>query len=288
VTYALLDSGWRSEARTRRSLRARPSGAWRSLAEAPAPGLSNGSAPTRSTTEATRVAASWEFRRSSRAMGSFVGRIHVRGETDPVRPHRPVRGTRGPMGLAHRRGGGRAATVSGFGRAPEILQPLRVHGRRRPSRRPPPGRPCARWTRRRAWWTGRGEDAAANGLAERPIRWIADDRAVPRAGKPAVVRHDHGILRPAVLRAGARGEGVEDRRTASTPFWIFDIWSVDPRSRLRALHEPFAGVSTPTVLRELIAERLPRYPGTIASWRCSSESERRALPSGFFTEWCVS
>ncbi len=131
------------------------------------------------------------------------------------------------------------------------------------------------------------ENAAANNLGERPIRWIVDDCAEFLAREARRGRTYDGILLdPPSFGRGARGEvwKIEDGIHTLLDLCV-GVLSPNPAYVLFTSHSPGF---TPTVLKELLAERIHGYGGTVVGGEMSvPETGGRALPSGFFTEWCL-
>lgn len=130
------------------------------------------------------------------------------------------------------------------------------------------------------------ENAALNGLAEAPIRWIVEDCAAflqreQRRGR----RYDGLILDPPSFGRGARGQvfKIEDDLEALLDLCV-ELLCPNPACVLFTCHTP--GFS-PLVLENLLAERFGR--GTLAAESgemAIGEAEGgRRLPAGSYSRW---
>ncbi len=129
------------------------------------------------------------------------------------------------------------------------------------------------------------EHAARNSLGERPIRWIVDDCSEYLAREARRGRRYDGILfDPPSFGRGSRGEvwKIEDGIHTLLDLCV-GVLNPDPAYVLFTCHTPGF---TPTVLGELLAERIAGFPGQKTSGEMLiPEKTGRSLPSGSFAEW---
>lgn len=129
------------------------------------------------------------------------------------------------------------------------------------------------------------ENAALNGLAEAPIRWIVEDCGVflqreLRRGR----RYDALILDPPSFGRGARGEVFKiENDLESLLDLCVELTGPNPACVLFTCHTP--GFS-PLVLENLLAERLGRELAVESGEMTIGEAEGgRSLPAGSYSRW---
>jgi 23S rRNA (cytosine1962-C5)-methyltransferase len=130
------------------------------------------------------------------------------------------------------------------------------------------------------------ENAALNGLAERPIRWIVDDvgeflAREKRRGR----RYDGVILDPPTFGRGARGQVWKIEESVGALLDDVRAVLVDrPRFVLFSCHSPGF---TPLVLRNLLAERFDLAGRTVDCGEMSVPEAGgfRRLPAGAFARF---
>ena len=129
------------------------------------------------------------------------------------------------------------------------------------------------------------DNAALNGLAERPIRWIVDDCAAFLARETRRGRRYHAaILDPPSFGRSARGAVWKIEDAVPDLLDLLKAVLVErPEFVMFSCHTP--GFS-PIVLENLLAERLPRPREVLSGEMTVAESgSGRLLPSGVATRW---
>ncbi len=126
-------------------------------------------------------------------------------------------------------------------------------------------------------------NAAANGLAQRPIRWIVDDahkfmrREIRRAR-----RYDAVILDPPTFGRGAGGEMYKiERDLKETLSLVKELLSDAPLFVLFSSHTP--GLS-PVAAENILAQLFPR--ARLESGEMLLRGARKPCPSGVFCRAC--
>ena len=123
------------------------------------------------------------------------------------------------------------------------------------------------------------ENAALNGLSDRPIRWIVDDahkfmRREIRRGR----RYDGIVLDPPTFGRGAGGEMYKiERDLAETLSLVKELLSPTPRFVLFSSHTP--GLS-PTVAENILGQMFPG--AALESGEMLLEGRALACPSGVY------
>ncbi len=130
------------------------------------------------------------------------------------------------------------------------------------------------------------ENAALNGLADRPIRWIVDDcAAFLRREQRRERRYDGLILDPPSFGRGARGEvwKIEDDLPSLLDL-CRSVLVERPSLVVLSCHSPGF---TPIVLENLLRERLDPADARIDSTEMVVPEAKsgRLLPSGVATRW---
>lgn len=130
------------------------------------------------------------------------------------------------------------------------------------------------------------ENAALNGLAEHPIRWITDDvhkfmnRELRRGRK-----YDGIILDPPTYGRGGNGETYKiERDLTETLRLCRALLSDHPRFLLLSAHTPG---HTPIVLQNILTQALRGLGGTFSAGEMclTGRPEAFALPSGAYVRW---
>lgn len=130
------------------------------------------------------------------------------------------------------------------------------------------------------------ENAALNGLAEHPIRWIVDDvhkfmnRELRRGRK-----YDGIILDPPTYGRGGNGETYKiERDLTETLRLCRALLSEKPLFLLLSAHTPG---HTPIVLQNILTQALRGLGGTFAAGEMclTGRPETFALPSGAYVRW---
>ena len=130
------------------------------------------------------------------------------------------------------------------------------------------------------------ENAAASGLSDAPIRWLADDALKFTAREARRENSYHGfILDPPSYGRGPKGEKwILEEHLPQLIDQVIKIAHKTPAFLLFSCHNP--GFSPP-LMRNILAPWVARFGGTVeAGTMTLTHPDRRCvLPAGFFCRW---